>query len=186
LKKLEIILEGTSRVELKSRCVDKVTRDVIILSTQQPEQFNRKQKDNDVSEFDNMWVYSLSCTTFSLGYIYRSFDDDKSIGIKSLQIEDRSFDEHSEHKPRFPMLVKSNSSQKSSKQKKNDEFVIKILTKSQSIESPRFADVLMENEIKIGRIDFNWNPVSFNRVVRFFRYMRYVEEVCEDEVVKIK
>lgn len=84
-------------MKLKSRCVDKVTRDVIILSTQQPEQFNREQKDNDLSEFDNTWVYSLSFTTFSLGYTYRSYDDEKSIGIKSLQIEDRSYDEHYEH-----------------------------------------------------------------------------------------
>ena len=44
----------------------------------------------------------------------------------------------------------------------------------------------MENDIKIGQLHFNWNPVSFNRVVRFFRYMRYVEEVCEDEIIKIK
>jgi hypothetical protein len=47
------------------------------------------------------------------------------------------------------------------------------------MESPRFTTVLMENDINIGRMHFNWNPVSFNRVVRFFRFLRYVEDVCE-------
>lgn len=44
----------------------------------------------------------------------------------------------------------------------------------------------MENDIKIGRMHFNWNPVSFNRVVRFFRLLRYVEEVCAQERLNIQ
>ena len=110
---------------------------------------------------------------FSLGYSYRQFDDDKSISIRSLQIEDQSEYENN-HKPRFPMLMKAYSDRKT----KND-YVMKILIKSQSMESPRFANILMDNEIKFGHIYFNWNPVSFNRVVRFFRFIRYVEEVVE-------
>lgn len=66
----------------------------------------------------------------------------------------------------------------------SDQF-INILIKTQNIESPRYNNLLMENEIKIGRIHFNWNPVSFNRVIRFFRFMRYVEEFVKTESVNI-
>jgi hypothetical protein len=75
------------------------------------------------------------------------------------------------------MLMKTYSSQ-------SDQF-INIQIKTQSLESPRYVDILMENEIRIGRIHFNWNPVSFNRVIRFFRFMRYVEELVKTESVNI-
>ena len=68
----------------------------------------------------------------------------------------------------------------------SQDEVMSIVIKSQSIESPRYEDVLVDYDIIIGRIHFNWNPVSFNRVVRFFRYMHYVEDVAAGELVKIR
>ena len=68
----------------------------------------------------------------------------------------------------------------------SQDHVMSIVIKSQSIESPRYEDVLTDYDIIIGRIHFNWNPVSFNRVVRFLRYMYYVEDVAAGELVKIR
>lgn len=68
----------------------------------------------------------------------------------------------------------------------SQDQVMSIVIKSQSIESPRYEDVLVDYDIIIGRIHFNWNPVSFNRVVRFFRYMRYVDDVAAGELVRIR
>ena len=61
-----------------------------------------------------------------------------------------------------------------------------ILIKSQTLESPRFNNILMDNEIQMGRIRCEWNPVPLNRVLRFLRFFKYVEQVVESESVKIK
>ena len=34
---------------------------------------------------------------------------------------------------------------------------------------------MMENIVNIGKIHFNWSPVSVNRIVRFLRLYKYVE-----------
>lgn len=57
-----------------------------------------------------LWAYSMSLQNFTLGYSYRLYDDDKAIGIKTLQIEDKSFEKSKDHKPRFPMLMKTSGS----------------------------------------------------------------------------
>lgn len=44
----------------------------------------------------------------------------------------------------------------------------------------------MENEINLGKIHFDWNPVSINRFVRFFRFYKYAEDVVEYEKLKLK
>ena len=44
----------------------------------------------------------------------------------------------------------------------------------------------MENEIDVGRVKFDWNPVSLNRVFRFFRFYKYLQKVIDDESLKIK
>jgi len=61
-----------------------------------------------------------------------------------------------------------------------------IVIKSQTIESPRYANVLMDNDITMGRIRFDWNPVALNRVLRFFRFFKYVERVVREESVKVQ
>ena len=50
----------------------------------------------------------MSLQNFNLGYSYRQFDDEKHIQIKTLQIEDKSF-EGLDHRPKFPMLMKTYS-----------------------------------------------------------------------------
>ena len=80
---------------LNTKCVDNKTNDTIILSTQQPEQFNKFDGDEfyqPKNDFNTFWTYSLTISYFTLGYSYRQFDDDKSISCKSLQIEDKSSD----------------------------------------------------------------------------------------------
>ena len=168
LKKLEIVLEGTSKIKLKSRIVNPSQRDVIVLSAQQPRQFNRQVQEPPCLE--NQWVYAMVFQKFSLGYVYRQWDDDRSIAIRSLQIEDKTF-ERGPHQVRFPLLLKSQGKQGGS------HLVLQIVIKSQSSESPRFQNVLMANEIKIGTLHFNWQPVSVNRLTRFLRYMKYVKDV---------
>jgi hypothetical protein len=108
LKKLEIVLEGTSKIKLKSRIVNPSQRDVIVLSAQQPKQFNRDSQEPACLE--NSWVYALVFQKFSLGYVSRRFDDDKSIAIRSLQIEDKTA--LVGHKQRFPQLMKSQGKEK--------------------------------------------------------------------------
>ena len=52
----------------------------------------------------------MSLQNFILDYSYRLYDDNKAIGIKTLQIEDKSFEKSKDHKPRFPMLMKTSGS----------------------------------------------------------------------------
>jgi len=107
--RFEIILEGVSHLKLASKAVDKRTHDVIFLSTKQSEQFNRKLAEPD--PFKELWKYSIVAKNFSLGYTYRKFDDDKTISLRTILIEDKTY-EGSEHKLRFPILMKIDSHQR--------------------------------------------------------------------------
>lgn len=51
---------------------------------------------------------------------------------------------------------------------------VSITINTQSAESPRYENVQRVTAIEIGRLHFNWNAVSMNRVIRFFMYMQYV------------
>ena len=87
------------------------------------------------------------------------------------------------------------SEQSSSKKNRNSDTkslpakaksVLRILIKTQQIESPRYENVQMDNEVSLGKIHFDWNPVSVNRVVRFLRFYKYTEDVVEAEKIKLK
>lgn len=57
----------------------------------------------------------------------------------------------------------------------SEKNVLSILIKNKMIESPIYQNVMMENIVNIGKIHFNWSPVSVNRIVRFLRLYKYVE-----------
>jgi len=45
---------------------------------------------------------------------------------------------------------------------------------------------MMDQELNIGRVHFDWNPISINRAVRFLRFHTYIEDVIEMERLRIK
>lgn len=63
--------------------VSKSEKDVIVLSVEEPEQFNKRQTQEN-------WTYAILFQNFHLGYHYRLHDDDKEIKIESVSIEDAS------------------------------------------------------------------------------------------------
>lgn len=46
-------------------------------------------------------------------------------------------------------------------------------------ESPKFEGVTRTVDVDIGRLHINWNSISMNRVLRFFKYNRHPEKVIE-------
>lgn len=64
--------------------------------------------------------------------------------------------------------------------------MLRIVVKQQTIESPRYKSILMDNDVRVKCLNINWQPVSFNRILRFSRYIRYVSSVYHEEMLAIK
>lgn len=198
--KIEIILEGQSKIELNGNLINKSVKDCIVLSAKQSEQFNRKK--NQANLTDNLlaskWSYAIIIQHLTMKYTKRLFDNDQVIGVSSLKVLQRSSLEYDsktqieQASERFPTLLKTiqskQSSRSGSKQKQIDlhQNSISLIIKNQSMESPRYANCMMDMEITVCRVHFDWNPISVNRVLRFLRFCSYVEDVVETERLRIE
>ncbi len=75
---------------------------------------------------------------------------------------------------RFPDLMDSQYCQ-------SQKALIEIKVLKQDRLGPDYRGVDMNVELYLGMLHVNWHPISINRLLRFFRYIKLKHDVIEQE-----
>lgn len=51
--------------------------------------------------------------------------------------------------------------------------MIEVVVKMQAMKSPRYKGVDTDMHISISRVHLNWQPIAYNRFIRFLRFATY-------------
>ena len=142
--KLTIVAEGLTQFKLKSRSVDPSENDLIVLSSQVPEQLNKKSRSNSSRNLgeEDQFQFFFEGEKLFFGFYHREMDNDMVVSLRSLRVIDRSanptnkrdFDPQYDNLGRYQALLYSDSS-------KDQQDMIKVVFKMQGLKSPRYEDV---------------------------------------------
>jgi hypothetical protein len=144
ITKLTIVAEGLTQFKLKSKSVDPSHNDLIVLSSQVPEQLNKKSANSSSKRLDDQdkFQFFFEAEKLFFGFYHRELDNDMVVSLQSLRVIDRSanptnkrdFDPASDELGRYQALLYSDAS-------KGQQDMIKVVFKMQELKSPRYEDV---------------------------------------------
>ena len=55
----------------------------------------------------------------------------------------------------------------------------------QDLKSPRYDGVELDITVQVPSVRVNFNPIAFNRLLRFFRFVKYPEVTYEQKKLEI-
>jgi hypothetical protein len=120
ITKLTIVAEGLTQFKLKSKSVDPSQNDLIVLSSQVPEQLNKKRTNSSSRNLDEQdkFQFFFEAEKLFFGFYHREMDNDMVISLRSLRVIDRSanpttkrdFDPDYDDLRRYQALLYSDSS----------------------------------------------------------------------------
>lgn len=191
---LTLVLEATARHQLRSKTAGAAQHDVLVFSATWPQQFNRADPEEhaDGSRTEERFAFQGRASKFFFGFYYREFDQDVSISLESLRLYDSSSPAQllamrdqaapvpaPDDDKRYPTLLSAEPSS-------DRENLAKLELKLQALKSPRYKNVAIEVDVAISRVTAYWHPATFNRLLRFIRFVKYPWEVVEREKLSLQ